>query len=1485
MKYKRRIISLILVFQLLASLVSNIAYVYADEYNGTGSGAARGSTGANLTWSTSYQGYRISIVDMNAKLVGTPVDLLFAAEPDAYQMWTIKTEPFQSRESENKVIQISNMLNSEEFKGINSMPTPMIWSGGAVGNGVNLRNWMMDGKESINVGFSTYPINNTSITTNNKAKGNNNNSGQRNTQTPSNAIQTIPPSNTSETANKTDQVLEAHKKYYKEQYNNYSNAVLERAKYFKNDLDYNYEETLTGLIYYTSELSSKLSDDSELTRYEKNIIRMQMREAWKSITESKFKSLSIDNGQFNLFNLAYALEDKVEKQYILNILSYTIEGENAFQFNMAGQNHITKPTVVQTIAANKYKVIIEPIIWFTPYGFNKPIYGTVTNIFQWCYLKIIEGYTSHTNSSGTKIKNYENTFGSVAPHCLELSKDFIFDNRVIKAPQKAGAITIQEMCDTSVGYAMHIYGAEGGNPSGTQTYDNKDYPHPAPDPTLIPVESTEDKRIFNISKTYVEKTKTDEYKHIGTYVRETNPYKIDILNEPDYYVTEYFRSKTYIKPLERTEWDEIVNLNDCEDYTLVNERDPGVKIVGTVELDENNTTLYVRLEKRVEEPSTHTWDSENYSGGEPGPAPNDVPSDPSQAKSRIVKVYEEQVQGSSDIKTIAVFERTPTVQQIKIEDEPVYKLVEWKHGTPNNPVGTGATWSSVTNGVPNTKRGTSQTTVKIDEGSTLYVRLRKVEALKPLPANEDLTESQLTKLSRTNSTTFNWSGYTFGANIPAARTSHGYSYHITYSPEHEDDSATCSDMTRSRGDNYVSATFAVLHQDKHETSIINNKAHTSFAGSMYGKGGLKKEEILFDEHIGDGAYSWTLNSDGSTSDGIEYITTLSRASINDNMNLAQYKKNAMDATSYTRVNSIFPAANKTTATRKSNGNYTESILYQIGHKTHDNLAISSCAGCGCPSHHTTDTDSKNVIYDIEKLDLSTNKFKIWVYGRNADKTVDKSPVNRNGYRVAIMNTSTSYSSLFTKKQTAGITFNPYIKMSYQITNDIDSFPGYNAEPNQANSRTVYMLAPKKSTIVPSNAVEVGWVNSTQDNGAFGLQMTSQQWSVHSMATNGTAIWRKKTQVLPGGALYMLSTKNTESYIQTITYNTLVEDSDRSSWVSVADSNIYTLKAIIKSNTEYLNEAKNVIENYRVVQWVNSDLGTGNNSEKAWTKAGTAVKIVNGGEDLKNIGLSGNKASTDSKYRLTDGTTDNSNAASEADIDIEAEIYSTRVYKVFSDVYGNIYVTYISIANSRKMLDEDTLNKAVNALKAVNGTNIPSTISGLSSDMTYAKPFVIGNKVDNTDKIIQNLQANYNYLYQLDVKTNYITNTINSVERNTGDDKINATWVSDGKWYNEAFDGYYEVVQTAVFKVGLQMPNVRVSVLDPNLCPSAGSKGEIYTNAYVSQFCMDTKSTVAKNEEDGYIGTFEGTKVYMVNPELLYYTRPFYIPNATVQDIT
>lgn len=158
MKYKRRIISLILVFQLLASLVSNIAYVYADEYNGTGSGAARGSTGANLTWSTSYQGYRISIVDMNANLVGTPVDLLFNTEPDADKMWTIKTEPFLSRTSKNKVIQISNMLNSEEFKGINSMPTPMIWSGGAVGNGVNLRNWMMDGKESINVGFSTYPI-------------------------------------------------------------------------------------------------------------------------------------------------------------------------------------------------------------------------------------------------------------------------------------------------------------------------------------------------------------------------------------------------------------------------------------------------------------------------------------------------------------------------------------------------------------------------------------------------------------------------------------------------------------------------------------------------------------------------------------------------------------------------------------------------------------------------------------------------------------------------------------------------------------------------------------------------------------------------------------------------------------------------------------------------------------------------------------------------------------------------------------------------------------------------------------------------------------------------------------------------------------------------------------------------------------------------------------------------------------------------------
>ena len=81
-------------------------------------------------------------------------------------------------------------------------------------------------------------------------------------------------------------------------------------------------------------------------------------------------------------------------------------------------------------------------------------------------------------------------------------------------------------------------------------------PHPAPDPSLIPIKPGEDVslRNINIVKTYME---DDE--HVGTYSRNNNPCNIVIQDEIIYKVEEWFVSPDYIETEEGTTWEEITS--------------------------------------------------------------------------------------------------------------------------------------------------------------------------------------------------------------------------------------------------------------------------------------------------------------------------------------------------------------------------------------------------------------------------------------------------------------------------------------------------------------------------------------------------------------------------------------------------------------------------------------------------------------------------------------------------------------------------------------------------------------------------------------------------------------------------------------------------------------------------------------------------------------------------------------------------------------
>lgn len=142
--------------------------------------------------------------------------------------------------------------------------------------------------------------------------------------------------------------------------------------------------------------------------------------------------------------------------------------------------------------------------------------------------------------------------------------------------------------------------------------------------------------------------------------------------------------------------------------------------------------------------------------------------------------------------------------------------------------------------------------------------------------------------------------------------------------------------------------------------------------------------------------------------------------------------------------------------------------------------------------------------------------------------------------------------------------------------------------------------------------------------------------------------------------------------------------------------------------------------------------------------------------------------------------------------------------------------------------------------------------------------------------------------EIDDATSFITNFVSALTRNKGTD-YTAEWASgtsDGKWYNEAFDGVYMVKQSTTFNIGLAFSSSRVSALDPALCPQNKGQSDLYTSAFLSQFCLDSQSdaAIAQGKKTNYLGTFKDTDITMPDMESMYVSKKFWIPNANVQDL-
>lgn len=937
-----------------------------------------------------------------------------------------------------------------------------------------------------------------------------------------------------------------------------------------------------------------------------------------------------------------------------------------------------------------------------------------------------------------------------------------------------------------------------------------------------------------------------------------------------------------------------------------------------------DNTLYVRLLQVETPPSTHTWDDENYPEGDPGPAP-DPEKDPENIKKEnpelyninIVKVYRTKDLNTGSYTHDGTYVRQENPKTIDIEDEPLYELTKWFISTDYINPGFSTTWEQVESGARVTdESGTKPARVNVEEpNTTLYVLLEKSERVAPqIKVTNKISESQLTKSISTSYILdgANWGNYWYQAYDEGAELIHtgGACACSDDDDGHDHSHGSVSHMTRadSGGDNKVWSKWTGLHAI--QSIETKSKAQTEVFNSLVLSGGKEGREINLDKYNGnpdvvdDEEHTWKLDKNYTEETGISYFTTIWRGPYDPNVTLAKYKedtiKKTMNASTWSNLSTLFPSGNQPKGERMKDRNKVyKNVLLTLGISEKDDTLISACndiahSCCCCTISPTSDT--VNLVFtdsdggDGTRIDFKGDFF-ILAYAGKSKPTASVTVTNMSGFAMAINGKTTKITSHFAKLGRSNFSFYPYIRMSYMETTDGFGKTGW-TEPeyktlrfnlgsadqkDYLKQRTTFVLSDKKSTIIPTNAVDVGWFNETQSTNGYGLQMTSAQWSVHARATSGTD-WRQKNQVLPGGALYMLNTKGTETTVKAVTYSTLIENDSRK-WITLSDNNEYTVESVVTENSNFIKEFKDCLEYLKIVQWVNKDWSV----ETPWSTRTGAVKVEKGGESLSELGLN-TKANTDAKYLLFAGTANNEKGASEGDIDIQKQSYLTTVYKGFTDTEGNVYIAQAQMKLNNTELTNEQLKTLVSVLKDTNGTN---KVAGTAADVT-TKITKIGTKNTNTSQIIDSLKNNaqYNYLYMLDLKTGFITNLLTAVNRNQGDDELNA-WVEDEKWYNEAFDGMYLVQQDITYQVGLLYPSKRTSVLDPNLCPAKSSTGDTLTTAFISQFRLNDKSysEYAKNKDAGFVGTFYGIPVIMPDMENMYYTRQFYIPNANVQDLT
>ncbi len=486
-----------------------------------------------------------------------------------------------------------------------------------------------------------------------------------------------------------------------------------------------------------------------------------------------------------------------------------------------------------------------------------------------------------------------------------------------------------------------------------------------------------------------------------------------------------------------------------------------------------------------------------------------------------------------------------------------------------------------------------------------------------------------------------------------------------------------------------------------------------------------------------------------------------------------------------------------------------------------------------------------ICYDTEEYTLSTPlsvnnvKVKIETYSgnpnggwENTDLDDSAKIVKSSGLPGWADNTVNTHSGRMVNSQNK-ISFLPYVLMKYQTRES--GWAGWHDTLNNktAGWKKAYVLGQYTRSINPNDYAEIHWDEKDQPN----MSLLSNQWSTHALATN---CWGTNN-VLPGGATLGLKIKTSdrqEVYVTTLQCYTDGYGREQCEKTG-GDPGSITREDCVSTHSEFVHSVANSLDNTNVQQWQSDEV----HDEYAWDDG----QKVNRGESLDGLNTSGKRSSDDLKYYFGDLR----EGSNRGDYDVNIESTVTHTYTFYSDVNGAIHMT-IDNTSPSEYEDDGAYSAIANAI----------------NERTLVR-----------DKLIDAVEQSVN------------GDDTNKNDKDCFDDKA----LNGSEWYNEEFDGITVIVQETKITTGFLDPAERTEVLDPKLTQEQKSKGKQfgmeYDNKAQQQGTYELGQFKTRNYSENWgpdnpeiMAVFKGSTVAMHNLEYFYWTRRFWIPNLTVQDL-